>query len=452
VLAILVAVNYLAARRNHRWDLTAAKQFSLSDQTRQILEKLDAPVKVLVFAKPEEFDAYRDRLSEYEYVAKGKLTTEYINPNRDPVRAQANQVQAFGTVVFGYKGRTERVVGNDEQQFTNSLVKVLTGEQKKVYFLEGHGERDTTSSDPVGYQTIAQGLGSENFKTDTLALAQKAEVPADAAALVIAGPKTDLLQPEADAVRKYLDRGGKLFCMVEPPLKDQAPLPNLFAVLKDWGFDVGENVVVDTNPVGQLLGTGELAPVAARYPPHPIVSKFRLITAYPTARSVKPLATPPSGRSPQTFIETSAAAWGETDIKAILEEKPIEATKDKDVMGPVPLGAALTATAPAPPAPPAGKAPAADAPKPETRIVVIGDSDFATNNYLGIAGNRDMFLNTVNWLAQQENLISIRPKDPDDRRLTMSAAAQRNITWLSWLGIPAIVFGLGIVGWARRRG
>ena len=451
VLAILVAVNYLAARRNHRWDLTAAKQFSLSDQTRQILEKLDAPVKVLVFAKPEEFDAYRDRLSEYEYVSKGKLTTDYINPTRDPVRAQANQVQAYGTVVFGYKGRTERVVGNDEQQFTNSLVKVLTGEQKKVYFLEGHGERDTASSDPFGYQTVAQGLGSENFKTDTLALAQKAVVPSDATALVIAGPKADLLQPEADALKKYLDRGGKVFCMVEPPLKDQAPLPNLFAVLKDWGFDVGENVVVDTNPVGQLLGTGELAPVAARYPPHPIVSKFRLITAYPTARSVKALTTPPSGRSPQTFIETSAAAWGETDIKAILEEKPIEATKDKDMIGPVPLGAALSATAPAPPAPPAGKAPA-DAPKPETRIVVIGDSDFATNNYLGISGNRDMFLNVVNWLAQQENLISIRPKDPDDRRLTMSAAAQRNITWLSWLGIPAIVFGLGIVGWARRRG
>ena len=137
MLAILVAVNYLAARRNHRWDLTSAKQFSLSDQTRQILEKLDAPVKVLVFAKPEEFDAYRDRLSEYQYVSKGKLTADYIDPTKDPVRAQANQVQAYGTVVFGYKGRTERVVGNDEQQFTNALVKVLTGEQKKVYFLEG---------------------------------------------------------------------------------------------------------------------------------------------------------------------------------------------------------------------------------------------------------------------------------------------------------------------------
>jgi ABC-type uncharacterized transport system involved in gliding motility auxiliary subunit len=452
VLGILVFANYFANRRNYRWDLTSAKQFSLSDQTRQILEKLDAPVKVLVFAKPEDFDAYRDRLEEYQYVSKGKLTAEYINPNRDPVRAQQNQVQAFGTVVFGYKGRTERVVGNDEQQFTNTLVKVLTGEQKKVYFLEGHGERDTTSSERDGYQTIAQGLGSENFKTETLALAQKPEVPADAAALVIAGPRTDLLQPEAEALRKYLDRGGKLFCMVEPPLKEQAPLPNLLGVLKDWGFDVGDNVVVDTNPVGQLLGTGELAPVAARYPSHPIVSKFRLITAYPTARSVRALSSPPNGRSPQSFIETSEVAWGETDVKAILEQKPIQADKDKDVIGPVSLGAAVSATAPAPPPPPAGKPPAADAPKPETRIVVIGDSDFATNSYLGIAGNRDMFLNVVNWLAQQENMISIRPKDPEDRRLTMSAAAQRNITWLSWLGIPAIVFGLGIVSWARRRG
>jgi ABC-type uncharacterized transport system involved in gliding motility auxiliary subunit len=453
VLGILVAVNYLASRRNHRWDLTAAKEFSLSEQTRQILEKLDAPVKVLVFAQPDDFNSYRDRLQEYQYVSNGKLTSEYIDPRKDPVRARANKVEAFGTLVFGYKGRTERVVGNDEQQFTNTLVKVLSGEQRKVYFLQGHGERDIASGDPDGYQVVVQGLGSENFKTETLPLAQKGEVPADASALVIAGPRTDLFQPEADAIRKYLDRGGKLFCMLEPPLKDQPPTPILLAVLKDWGFDVGENVVVDTNPIGQLLGTGELAPVVMQYPPHPIVAKFRgIATAYPTARSVKALSAPPNGRTPQTFLETTAAAWGETDIKAILDQKPIEANKDKDLMGPVPLGAALNVAAPTPPAPPAGKAPAADAPKPETRIVVVGDSDFASNNFLGIQGNRDMFLNIVNWLAQQENLISIRPKDPEDRRLTMSAAAQRNITWLSWLGIPAIVFGLGIVSWARRRG
>jgi hypothetical protein len=166
---------------------------------------------------------------------------------------------------------------------------------------------------------------------------------------------------------------------------------------------------------------------------------------------VKAAASPPSGRSPQTFIETSSAAWGETDINAIVEQKPVGADQGKDVMGPVPLGAAVSATAPNAPAPAGGKTPAADQPKPETRVAVIGDSDFASNSYLGIQGNRDLFMNTVNWLAQQENLISIRPHDADDRRLTMSAAAQRNMTWLSWIVIPAAIFGIGVLSWARRR-
>ncbi len=451
VLGILVAVNYLASRRNYRWDLTAGKQYSLSDQTRQILQKLDAPVKALVFARPEEQQPFHDRLDEYAYLSKGRLSVEYINPDREPARAQQNQVQSYGTVVFDYKGRTERVVGSDEQQLTNTLIKVISGEQKKVYFLEGHGERDTTSGGRDGYQTVAQGLGSENFKVETLALAQKGDVPADATVVVIAGPKTDLLQPEADALSKYLDRGGKLFVMIEPMLRDQRPLPVLTSLLQKWGFEVGDNIVVDTNPIGQLLGTGELAPVAARYPSHAITANFRLLTAYPTARSVKAAASPPSGRSPQTFIETSNAAWGETDINAIVEQKPVGADQGKDVMGPVPLGAAVSATAPNAPAA-GGKTAAADQPKPETRVVVIGDSDFASNSYLGIQGNRDLFMNTVNWLAQQENLISIRPHDADDRRLTMSAAAQRNVTLLSWIVIPAAIFGIGVLSWARRRG
>jgi ABC-type uncharacterized transport system involved in gliding motility auxiliary subunit len=452
VLGILVAVNYLAARRNHRWDLTAGKQYSLSDQTRQILQKLDAPVKALVFARPQEQGPLQDRLDEYAYLSNGKLTVEYVNPDREPARAQQNQVQSYGTVVFDYKGRTERVVSSDEQQLTNTLIKLVSGEQKKVYFLEGHGERDTTSGSRDGYQTVTQGLGSENFKVETLALAQKGTVPADATVVIIAGPQTDLLQPEADALGTYLDKGGKLLVMVEPMLRDQRPLPVLSALLQKWGFEIGNNIVVDTNPIGQLLGTGELAPVAARYPSHPITANFRLITAYPTARSVKASSSPPSGRSPQTFIETSPAAWGETDIQAIVDQKPIEADKDKDVIGPVSLGAAVSAQAPNPPAPADGRKPAADQPKPETRVAVIGDSDFASNSYLGIQGNRDLFMNTVNWLAQQENLISIRPHDPDDRRLTMSAAAQRNVTWLSWIVIPAAIFGLGILSWARRRG
>ena len=449
LLGILVAVNYLASRRNHRWDLTANQQFSLSDQSRQLLQKLDEPVKTLVFAKPTEFDTYRDRLDEYEYASNGKLKAQYVNPDKDPVLATQNQVQSYGTVVFAYKGRTERVVGSDEQQLTNALIKVISGEQKKVYFLEGHGERDTTSAARDGYSVVTQGLGSENYKVETLPLAQKGEVPADATVLVIAAPSTDLLQPEIEAIKKYLDRGGKLFVLLEPPLKDSKPLPNVLALLKEWGYDIGNNIIIDTNPVGQLIGTGELAPVATRYPSHPITANFRVITAYPTARSVRPLSGGANGRTPQTFVESSAASWGETDLQAIYDQKPVEMDKDKDLVGPVSIAAAVSVSAPnAPPAPKATP----DAPKPETRVVVIGDSDFASNSFLGIQGNRDLFMNAVGWLSQQENLISIRPREADDRRLTMTAGQQKAVTWAAILGVPAVIFGLGILSWTRRRG
>ena len=152
VLALLIGVNYLASRRNKRWDLTANKQFSLSDQTRQILQKLDAPIAVRVFDQPAQFDRFRDRLNEYRYVSK-QVSVEYVDMDKQPVEATKNQVQAYGTVVFAYKDRTERVVSSDEQQLTNGLIKVISGKQRKVYFLQGHGEKDTSSSERTGYST-----------------------------------------------------------------------------------------------------------------------------------------------------------------------------------------------------------------------------------------------------------------------------------------------------------
>jgi ABC-type uncharacterized transport system involved in gliding motility auxiliary subunit len=460
VLGILVAINYLASRRNHRWDLTAGKQFSVADQTRNILKKLDAPVKVLVFDKASNFDTFRDRLDEYEYLSNRKLTVEYIDPVKNPVRANQNKVQSFGTAVFTYKGRTETVVGTDEQQLTNTLIKVLSGAERTVYFLQGHGEHDTAGSDRDGYSTIYQALGTENYKTDTLALAQKPEVPANATVLVIAGPRTDLLQGEVDAIKPYLDRGGKLLVMLDPPDKGaQVPLTNLLTLLKDWGIDAGSDIVVDTSGVGQLLGANEVTPVAVRYPSHPIVERFRVITAYPLARSMRPVQGGTSGRTAQTFVESSPQSWGETNTTDLFAEKPIAFDKDKDVPGPVSLAAAVSIAAPKPPqaaveAKPASdtKTPAADTPKVETRVAAIGDSDFASNGWLGVQGNKDLFLNTVSWLAQQENLISIRPRDPEDRRLSLSAQAQRNVALLAWLGIPGAVFALGIYEWTRRRG
>lgn len=451
VLGLLIAVNYLASRRNHRWDLTANQQFSLSPQTRQILEKLDAPVSVLVFDRPTEFDRFRDRLGEYQYVSN-KVAVEYLDPDKQPVRATQNQVQAYGTVVFSYKGRTERVISSDEQALTNGLIKVITGSERKVYFLQGHGEKETADSEREGYSAVATALGSENFKVETLSLAQQQTVPADATVVVVAGPKTDLFPPEVSALRTYLSKGGKLLVLIDPPDKaNSQPFTNLIALITQWGIDVGNNVVVDVSGIGRLIGTDEFMPVAAPpYPTHPITDRFRLITAYRLARSVAPASAPPAGKTAQSFIQTSANSWAETDLTGLFTGKAAENNKDKDMQGPVSLGATVTEEIKDAKAPEPKKD--GESKKVEARLAVIGDSDFVTNSLLGVQGNRDLFLNTLNWLSQQENLISIRPKDPDDRRITLTADQQRWVKFLALLILPAAIFGAGIFNWSRRRG
>ncbi len=448
VLGILIAINYIGAKQNKRWDLTANKQFSLSDQSRNMLAKLDAPLQVMVFVQEPEFPRYQDKMKEYEYASK-KVSTEYIDPDKKPTVAKQNQIQQYGTIVFNYKGRTERVTSDSEQDITNGIIKVVTGQQKKVYFTQGHGEKDHASSERDGYNAIAAALGRENYTVDKLVVAQQGAIPDDAAVVVVAGPRTDFFPPEIDALKKYLGKGGKLLLEVDPPDKpDSPPMTNLIALAHDWGMDVGNDVVVDISGMGRLIGTDASVPVAASYPSHPITQRFSFLTAYPLARSATPVSAGVNGHTAQTFIETSPRSWAEADIKGLLTSGQVALDESKgDKKGPVSIAAAVSAPIASTDAKPAQT----DAPKPETRVIVIGDSDFAANAGLGIQGNRDLFMNMIGWLSQQENLISIRPKEADDRRITMTATQQSNVIWLSLLVIPAFIFGTGVYTWWRRR-
>lgn len=451
VLAILVALNYLGARHNKRWDLTAAKQYTLSEQTRKVLQSLDKPVQIKVFSTSEEFARFRERLDEFAY-ASPRVSVEYIDAVKRPSLANQYKVEALGTVVIEYDGRVERVTSDGEQELVNGLVKAVQGRQHKVYFVQGHGERDPDGSDRPGYSTIKTALGSDNYTVEKLVLAQQKEVPADASILVVAGPKTDFFQPEIDMLKAYLARGGKTLFMLDPPDRADSPeLTGLSALLKDWGIEIGANVVVDVSGMGQLFGTGAEVPVAAKYNPHAITEGFRLLTAYPLARSVATIAGNAAGRFPQTLVETSSSSWAETDIKKLTTSGQVARELDKgDKPGPVSLAAAVSAPVEAATPPPAGAKPD-DAPKPETRVVVFGDSDFVANQWLGIPGNRDLFLNAVNWLAQQENMIAVRPRDPEDRRITLTRDQQTRIFWLTVLIIPGLILLAGVQTWWRRR-
>ena len=322
----------------------------------------------------------------------------------------------------------------------------MTGEKRKVYFTQGHGEKDTTASERDGYATIAKALGDENYAVEKLVLAQQGSVPDDASVVVVAGPRTDFFPPEVEALKKYLEKSGKLFLMLDPPDKaDSAPVTNLLALAHDWGMDVGNNIVVDVSGMGRLIGTDASVPVAASYPSHPITQNFKFLTAFPLARSVTPVTGGVNGHIAQAFVETSPRSWAESDIKGLLASGQVSLDEAKgDKKGPIAIAAAVSAAA-------GGDAAKPDEPKKETRVVVFGDSDFAATAGLGIQGNRDLFMNAVGWLSQQENLISIRPKDPDDRRITLTATQQANITWLSLLLLPGAIFGAGIYNWWRRR-
>ena len=469
VAAIVVGLNWVLARQNHRWDLTAGQQYSLSDQTRQVLDALAAPVRIRVFAREPDFPRYRDRLDEYAF-RSDRVTVDYIDADGRPLLARQYEVQTYGTIVFEYEGRVERVESDTEQDLTNALIKVVEGAEQTVYFLEGHGEKAHADTGRDGYGTVSAALALDNFEVESLVLAQAGAVPDDATVIVAAGPQTDLLPGEIDALGAWLDRGGKLLLMLDPPVTADEPAPEgLLGLVREWGVEPGADVVVDASGVGQLFGADASVPVAASYPVHPITERFNLLTAYPLARSVSAAPGGPDGRIAQPFIETGPQSWQEADIDSLATGQVELDEEAGDRPGPVTIGMAVSVPAPMPavdgdggngtegdeadgaeaddgPEPGTG-----DDPAPETRLAVIGDSDFASNAVVGIQGNRDLFLNTVNWLAGQESLISIRAREPEDRRLTLTAAAQRRVFWLSVLLLPAAILGVGVYTWLSRR-
>jgi gliding motility-associatede transport system auxiliary component len=249
--------------------------------------------------------------------------------------------------------------------------------------------------------------------------------------------------------------------LLDPPISDNArPVATLEALLKEWGITLGHDVVIDASGMGQLFGTDASVPVVASYPSHPVTQDFeRMITAYPLAQSLKGEAGVELGTAnTQNLINTSDRSWSESDVKSLTAGGKVSLDeKAGDHRGPITI--ALSLSMDAPDAASSNATPAADKPadpkmsppKPQMRLIVVGDSDFASNAAAGIQGNADLFVNMTNWLTQQEDLISIHPKDSGDRRITMTADQQRRVFWLSMLVIPGLILGSGIYTWWQRR-
>lgn len=460
-VAVASVLMILAGSYSRRWDLTANQVYELSPATRTALRMLEAPVRVLLIAQQAQLPTYRDLLKEYSETS-GRVAIEYVDVDAQPSLARPYDIREYGTAVIEYKGRVELIDGASEQDFTNALIRLREGRTRKVYFTAGHAERDTASTERVGYSNIAAALERDNFVVEKINFAQQGEVPADATLVIVAGPRADFFSAEIDALQRYLENGGAVLFMVDPfedlkryitesglavfmldPSSASATgeLRNLTSFVRERGVELGNDVVVDASDMGKLLGTDASVPVAARYPPHPITQDLTSLSAYPMARSVRLL--PSDGKTGSPIIETSDRTWSETDIQQLGAGRLSMDPEDGDRPGPVSLGVAVAV-------PPIAPRSGVRSPSREARLVVVGDSDFVANYSANVPGNSEIFLSIIQWLAQ-EKVVTIPPRVPQERMLGMTASERRNVFWFAVLLLPGLAVGTGVYLQGRGR-
>lgn len=465
-VALFAGVNWLGSRHWYRADWTKTRLYSLSSTTEKLVRGLAKPVRVTVFMDRDSrlWAPVTELLSRYRALSP-RIEVEYLDPRRNPARAQAAAQELGGlregTVVFR-SGDRKKYVEEDkmaeydfsggpmgggaqelkafkgEEAFTSAILAVAEDRSARVYFATGHGEGSIDSGERGrGFAEAKQMLERDNLTVAAWESLGKDAVPADANALVVAGPRTALLAPEAAAIARYLAGGGGVLLLLDPVIPTPGAPPadfGLGGLLAGNGIRLGADIVVD--PANALPLVGAETVFANRYGNHPIVRVLAaegLPVILPLARSV---SKGDAAASVTTLVETSPDGWGETSLSNLESEL---ARGDADVPGPVSLAVAVGSAEGAPAA--AGKG----------RLVVVGNSRFAASGSLGSAGNANLFLNAIHWLTGAEKRIGIAPKTPEQASLSLTQAEVRRIGLLSIVGMPALAVLVGIAVWYRRR-
>ena len=435
VIALLGGLNFLAQRHNKSVDLTSNKRYSLSDQTAKIVKNLKQDVKVTVFDRTDAFGKAKDLLDRYNNLSS-KLQVEYIDPYKKPTIARAAGVKTEGQIFVESGTKKEEARSLSEEEVTGAIIRSIKSGDRAMCSVSGSGERTLDEQGRKGYSGAKEALEKNNYKTRAISLLEKPEIPKDCTVLLVAGPRFDYLEPAVNAIKTYVEAGGHAMFFIDPPLKmgkeDIADNSALLKVIEAWGITMNKDLALDTSGIGQIFGLGPEVPLVTTYASHAIVREMKEVaTAFPLARTVE-VKSGEKGSAEKLF-SSSANSYA----TANLSSGEIQINPAKDKKGPLDLGAAATINT-------------SDKNNPG-RIVVVGSSDWAANGFLRFNGNRDMFLNMVNWLSADEDLISIRPKDPEDQRLSMTKSQMGMVMYTSIIFIPGLIILAGISMWRRRR-
>ncbi|MEO5926889.1 MAG: DUF4350 domain-containing protein [Bryobacteraceae bacterium] len=438
VIAILGAVNFLANRYNKSVDTTSNKRYTLSDQTAKIAKDLKQDLTINFWDRPDSFIQAKDLLNRYESLSP-RIKVVYQDIEKNRTGAIAAKISARGAITVQVGNKTEQAKSLTEEEVTGAMVRALKGGDREVCFTTGYGDGDISETQPEGYAAAKELAEKNNYKTRPVSLIPLPAIPKECTVLVVGGPKRDYLQPAVDAIRTYVEGGGHALFLLNPPLKFGASVDDnaaLDTMLNSWGVKTNTDLVLDLSGVGQLFGMGPELPVVSDYEDHPVVRSMKgMATAFPLTRS---LSTTPSDRATvKELITTTRDTVATQDMKNP-EIKVDPSTKAARTL-------AVAGEMNTPPAQPGTEAPL------KGRFVVVGTSRWISNGFLSFNGNRDLFMNMVNWLSADEDLIAIRPKDPEDRRLNMNASQVGLMFWGNVVGIPVLMLFAGLLVWWRRR-
>ena len=468
IIGVLIGVVWVAALFPMRIDMTAEQQFSLAPQTVYMLKAVDKPVHIVFFHDR----GMRETVELYEQIAaqNPKITVEFFDPMLNPAQAKLRGVQFAGTALFESEGRKLTVNGPTETDIANGILRITQSKQQLACFLDGHGEPDPFSleshdhmeggtghahgietkvvkHEQHGMAKARSALEAMNYVVKKVSLIQSNVDLSRCSVLIIAGPQTSLLPAEVSTIDRFLDNGGNALFMIDPFVET-----GLAPVIRKFGIELEDSIVIDE---ASHFWADPSTPAVTDYNRHEITARLPL-SFFPGVRSLVPTATPVAGVSVRPVVNSSKKSFANKD------KSRVEFIAGKSQSGPLTLMASasinpntvesaesvlrkLRGEAVTEEAKPGGP------PRKPARIVVIGDSDFATNSFYHILGNGALFLNTVNFLAARENLIGLEPRTYDLPYVSMTNTQMKATFILSIILIPLLMAAIGVAFWWRRR-
>ena len=434
ILAIVSVANVLANRYNKSYDSTANKRYSLSDQTAKIVKGLKQNAAITYYDRQSGFRQAKDILERYSTLSP-RIRVDYIDVEKRPQEARAAGVTKLGTSFVQIGTKKEEAKSVNETEITGAIIRDLKTTTRTVCFVSGSGEHQIDDTQRNGFSRLKDILAKDQYASKSISLLEKSEIPADCTVVVIGGPQSEYVQPAVDAIKKYVEQGGRAMILLDAPLKFGRPTSDntaLTDLLQSWGVSMDKNLLLDMSPVGQLMGLGPEIALVSTYDTHPIVDEMKgTATGFPLSRSLTVKSTDKT--TVQKLFESSATSLATTK----LDSPNVNPSDPNNKKGPLTIGAAGSYKT--------GKE------NSEGRFVVVGSSAWPANSFITFNGNGDLALNALNWLSSDEDLISIRPKEQENRNVTMTRAQFNWVRLSSQFLLPGALLLAGVSVWWRRR-